>query len=307
MNILVSMEWKLKARIYKLLVICLGIGIIFFLGSLFLVSQLPGPTEINKIIKASKNEVKKKQTTFKSESIESNSDQLKQVNEDGLGATKEQTPEELITILLESKNELTVCENLQEKTIFDPKKKDGGIDFNKLFLTEHENDPILSTIKYPLIKVFQDEKLSSLFKDIFEIKVLDAQNDKQDSFLKKMGFYTKAAIVAVHLRGRKREFEKTADRAQHLRIFSLIANLKPDLAQDSDFLNLCESIQRSIIQEDKIDIKEERKNILSLIKKSDLTPKDLDFKPESFTHFKINSSKKGLTFNLADDEIDQEN
>ena len=277
---------------------------------LFIVlNLLPGPREIKRTLVQTNKAVEKSpiitKETLPTEredgpNFTENSDQEKLQARD---ERKKSNNVALLKRLIEDDNYLSVCENLREKSAYNVGADKAEVDFDSLFEERNNNDPILDTFRYPLIQVFKDESLAMLMGEVLKPELVKAQEKERSSMLEKMNFYAKATATVIRLRSRKSEFEQLADRSEHLRVFAMVSQLKPDLAFDSSYLESCNSLQDSIMNNDeKIDIRKEREQIISMIKRNGLKPSDLNFNPESFTKYEVKLSKDGLTFSLDSDD-----
>lgn len=266
-----------------------------------LLNVLPGPKEIKTSIESpsyspkSKPVIKKNTSKTIAQKPRDNSKQKPHTQKDDQGSRKARSQLSILMNILEDKAHLNVCENLREETAVNLKEKDGIIELNNdIFSKKYEHDPIIGAIRYPLKKIIQDEVISSLLKDIIDSEIKKENETEESSFLEKINFYTKAAKAAIRLKEQKKNYEILTDRAKHLQIIAMIAKIKPEMAYDSELLEDCHLLQQSVTTYENIDIKAERKKILSIIERSGLKAKDLHFDPKIFTEYKVNYSEKGL-------------
>lgn len=282
--------------------IMLVIGVLFLLGSALVVLILPGPKEIKSIISAKTKPAPDSISPAKSSEISKIDSHKKDIRENDLnptGSMPQETPEEMVIRILDSDETLDVCQKLKHDTFFDASSKDQNFSFNQIFSPELIDDPFASSLRYPFIKIFHDEELSGLLREVIAVKSQHQDEDKQDSIFEKYGFYARAALTAIHLTNRKKEFEDSADRAIHVGLFARIVKLRPEILNDSGFVDRCETFQLYASNSEKT-VKEERGEILKLLKEWNLSPDQLGFDPESYHSFKIKGSKEGISFNLTD-------
>jgi hypothetical protein len=125
---------------------------------------------------------------------------------------------------------------------------------------------------------------------------------EKDSFLKKLGFYTRAASTAASLLNRKKHFEGLGDRAIHMSVLARIAVLKPEVMESANIRGICEDMERSIIAGEKPSIKKEREKILALLNDVGLTPQEIQFDPNMYLNFDVQMNDNNVSFSLGGKE-----
>lgn len=309
------MEKSKKKSKIKIIIITLSVCAALFMGGvLYIISMLPGAKEINSMMTtANESTIKrtqKEKTIAKTLEVnKESSEEANEIEEDEIVQPeivkkKESTKDQVIVLksILENENYLSVCENLREESVVDPRKEDDQyLKGNAIFDDKYENDPIIGSTRYAIKRIIRDDSIAPLLNDIVESGIAEAGEKEKSSLLDKIGFYSKAAKAAVKLRAKKKSFEKLTDRAMHLQLIASISKLKPEFAYDSELLENCDIIQKSITDEEEVDVKEERKKVLALIKKAGLSPKDLNFKPDSYTEYQVKLSKNGLYLSTESD------
>lgn len=270
---------------------------------LFVVDSLPGPKEIARAVKTKRQAAKSATASQAIDAKTTTATESLQAEE----AAEELTPEEqkkaaqekiIMAFLDEDPTDIRVCENLGNPSNNLKRMKDA--DFEKIFGNPERNNPNAEAFRVPLRAIFQDEHLSSLLKDVMAENPSKMDDEEKSSFLQKIDFYGRATYTAAHLYARKKDFETLGDRSIHLSIIAQLANKKPELLENGQLRDACESLQKSIALNDKVDIKSERRDILKLIDEAGLKPADLDFDPDSYLNFKTKISDKQLMFTLDD-------
>ncbi len=210
--------------------------------------------------------------------------------------------------LKEDIRDLQICRNLGSSRLLDSQRgktaeEKQKLEFDKVFTEEAKTDSFAESLRYPLKVILQDDSLKPLFDEVFAIeKDLPENAAEKESFLKKIGFYSRVTAAMAGLYAKKENFEYIANRSHHLGVLAKLAHLKPELRSDPRVYNACDRMAQSLTQGEIVDIVEEREEILELIRDSGLTPEQLEFDPASFIQFKINSSDKGINFSLTDQE-----
>jgi hypothetical protein len=202
--------------------------------------------------------------------------------------------------LNESPDDIRVCENLGRSPIFE-KTKEGNKDLGyEMFFEDNERrDSIAESYRLPVRSVFQNEYLRELMREIMSYENAPNKNAEAENLMNKVGFYARATRAAAEVYENKEKYEYIANRAAHLGVIARVAMLRPSQANNSDVLKFCEDLENSIKSNQKVDIREERKEVLKLIREAGLTLKELDFNPESYVKLKTEISKNGLNFSLT--------
>lgn len=293
--------------------------VLFFLliTSLFMtvVHMLPSPQKIARALKTSSASEKESRVEIGKEpregdntAVRTNEGQETELNNENSRVTedkaeaekKSRDTEQVRRLLDENPRDLHVCENLGKTKFFNKENPEKNkFDIGEIFGEENKEDSVAQTIRFPIRAIFQDPSISPLLHEILDLSKKNIPHDEEKSFLEKINFYSRVTYAAAQLYNKKSEFEYLGNRAQHLQLIAQIAAQKPELANDSGLRNFCESLQNSIINGQKIDLIEERKEILKLISYSGLTNQQLGFNPNNFIKFSIHSDKTGFRFSLS--------
>lgn len=199
----------------------------------------------------------------------------------------------------EELTDIRVCQNLGQTQYFEQKNKK-GIGFEEFFGGDQRRDSVAESVRFPMKAILQDENIRPLMQEIFDFRQMGLSKEEKKGFMEKVGFYTRLAAATAQLYQNKSHYEYLANRAVHLGIVAKIAALKPELVSDPAITNFCQDLQGSIQQNQSVDLRAERQEIIKLIEDSGLSYKDLDFDPESFVKFKIESSSNGLSIEMSD-------
>ena len=211
---------------------------------------------------------------------------------------KEKANQVIKEMMVENFQDIRVCENLGQSKNFSDQN---NIQFEKLFIENDRTDSVAEALRIPLKSIFQQDYMQSLFDEVFRYENETSRLDKKEkeSFLQKAGFYSKVAWTVGQLYKDKAQFEKLTDRSSHLMLLTRIAMLKPELANDPQIKDFCYQLQNSIAENQAVDLKEERKEILKIIDYAGVTVEQLKFDPNKFTEFKMKSDKEGFSFSLS--------
>lgn len=196
-------------------------------------------------------------------------------------------------------SDIRVCENLGRSKMFDPKTGKYADDFDAFLKPEGRQDSVAESFRPVVVTLFSDEKFSELMQDI---TAQPKDKEEAESFLDKIDFYARAASTVAHMYGRKAEFEALGDRANHLSVLAKLAVLKPELVGTQELMDACERIQSSMSNQEPVDVKAERKEILALIAQHGVKPAQLDFEPDQFMKFKASFKENSLSFTISDKE-----
>lgn len=304
-----------KRSLFKKIMI--GFGILFSLAILaffvILINALPSLKEISSSLAKSKNSHSQNQNLTKENASQAANlqdgpiENLEKSNpSDAVGesenkeAKDEKAKQAIQEIMNEDPRDIRVCENLgQSKSRGD----DDKAEIEKLFFENDRTDSVSESFRPPIRAIFQNEDMKSLLQEIFSYEKDTSKLNEQEKegFLRKAGFYTKLAWTVGQIYKDKSRYEKMADRSGHLMVLAKIALLKPELANDSQIKDFCHQLETSIGDGQDVDLRQERQEVLKMIKYAGLTPEQLQFDPSRYTEFKINSSNKSLNFSLTTD------
>jgi hypothetical protein len=285
----------------RFLKISLGLAlilIVLLIGSgAFLLQQLPDPKAVKRSIVGHNSEIKAPQTSSETNPApkEPNQAPAPEVTDQSQQDDKKAQLMMVRLLLEEDPFDIRVCENLGHPV---------SDELPGVFSDQLRSDGVAEAFRHPVKVMFQDEKFKSLMQDIlgFEAELSDKSGEERSTFLEKVGFYGKIAMTTTHMLTRKKEFERLGDRATHLSVMAKLAALNPELASDSEFLNHCEGLQRSLIMGEKVNIKDERQKLVELIKAKGHTLEELKFDPDDYMKFGIQHTDKELKFTLSSKE-----
>jgi|GEM_PF-6881103 len=289
-------KWK-KWLIAVFLVGAVGALVIL----LVLVDSLPGPKEIAQVVDApatpKPHETHDIGVAEKAEAKVGNNEATPTDSK-----SQDNNKDIVLAFMEEDPADIRVCDNLTQSKMFEQQKNNKEMSFDDLFKDTSRTDPIAESLRIPIKAIFQDEAVTSLLSDVMKVDTSKLNKAEKDSLLDKLGFYTRAAKTAASLLSRKKHFEALGDRAIHMSLIARIAILKPESYEALNLRGICEDMERSIVNEEKISVKQERKKIMALIQDAGLTPADLKFEPEQFLNFDVKMSDNNVSFSLSGKE-----
>lgn len=302
------MNYKKVFKITAVILVSL-FSLLIIVAFLSLVNFLPSPQKLAQAFKKEAQDTVplKKSKLAANSASQTSSSHLNQENVTSASGTVEKNQGQVLSLseqsdqlramLDEDPKDLSVCEHLGSSQALNEGKLNLGI--NDLFSEQSKKDSIVEPFRYAIKNVFQDESIAPLLREILDMSKMQLNENEKESFLTKVNFYSRAAYATANLYAKKSSFEDVSNRAQHLALVAQIAVMKPQLVNDANLYNFCKDLQTSIAEKKNVDIKEERKEILKLISYAGLTPKDLDFDPESFIKFQVKNNQKGISFSLS--------
>lgn len=287
--------WKIGAG-----VAALGL-VVLLVGTGLVVNSLPGPASLARAVKGPPAGATPALTKAPSAETLSPSGKLQaeEAPEETEKEKKKREEAQLMALIDEPRDDIRVCENLGKAPVLG-KKELKNLEFADLFSEKSRGDSLAEALRVPIKAVFQDTEFAGFMHDFLDVDTSGMEKAERDSFLSKLGFYTRATMLVGHLVARKHDFETLGDRAMNLHALAKLAQKKPELAQDPAVLSACEALERSLGAGEETDAKTERQQIVALIKEQGLTPKDLDFDPDSYMNFQMQKTDKGLSFGLSD-------
>lgn len=293
----------MKTR-YKIALGSVALGTVVFLGgTAYVVSDLPSPRAISRTL--DNIPLKTPTETKVTEDAVPTGAQAETADETAPKNTDLKTLREgLVQLTVADPADIRVCENLGRSKMFDGKSgKEADVDFDAFLKPEGRQDSVAESFRPVVVTMFRDEQFSELMADISSKSNLEtAGKEEAESFLDKIDFYARAASTVAHMYGRKAEFEALGDRANHLSVLAKLAVLKPELVGTQELMDACERIQSSMSNQEPVDVKAERKEILALIAQHGVKPAQLDFEPDQFMKFKASFKENSLSFTISDKE-----
>lgn len=205
----------------------------------------------------------------------------------------------IVQILDEDPKDVRVCNQLGSSRFAAREAEEKDLSFDEIF-SDKRDDSVAEAFRVPLRSILQDPQVSSLIREIHEISESQPEKAQRESLFEKMGFYSKLAATAAHLYTNKKQFENIGNRALHLSLLAKIAARKPEMAQNPILYDFCRRMENSMIEHENVNIESERQEILKMISFAGMTPEELNFNPDQYIHFNVQSSKDKFSFSFSD-------
>jgi hypothetical protein len=191
-------------------------------------------------------------------------------------------------------SKINICENLESAA--KSKSVTSEADVVNGIIDDYDNqDPLMTSLKLPIYAAMQQEPVKSFIEE-----VMQQPKGQDEAFLIKMGFYKKALDTYNFLQNEKPNLEKLSDRAYHLYVISKAVQKKPSLAKDPQVLNFCGQVQKAFLgSASEADLIEERGEVLKLLSYANISPAEIGFNPDQWTHVQFGMDFKKRTFELG--------
>lgn len=299
-----------KAKSNKLKIFGIIIGFFFVLGIFLIyqiVSKMPSRSQISRALKNVSSEDHSRPNPASSAIALSSSSQNSTTNTPVSASTEKKKKDQemmkkLISIIEENPKDIRVCEQLGQTRV-NLKSPDTSFEMEALF-SEDRDDSFFEAARIPLRAMLQDPPVAELMREVQNISESvegKSEADRED-FFSKIGFYARVARAASSLYSQKSQLESLGDHAQHLSVLVKLAALRPEFRNNSRILDFCKRIETTSINFTRDDMIAERQELLALLKENHISAKDMDFDPNHWTKFKVNSDQHGFSFSLSDKE-----
>lgn len=284
----------------RLLVINL---VLFLLAGVWIVSRLPSGREIVRTLNHA--EVQQAPENAAKPTVDSTSDltdvrrtSASKSTEEPASNNKKEHLRKIISLIDEDPKDIRVCDHLGE-TKLDTSAKNPNITFDDFFASER-TDSILEAYRIPIRAVFQHPSLAELFREGngYERELEGKTERFRESFLSKVGFYSRVARAGVALYSNKETYERLGDHATHLSIIAKMAHIRPALRENARIMDFCRTIQENHAPLTVEKIRDDRRELLGLIEEAGLKPSELEFDPEDWTRFSMKAENRQLSFSL---------
>jgi hypothetical protein len=205
-----------------------------------------------------------------------------------------------LDLMEEDKNDIRVCDNLGKSPWFKSTGWPGSkMTYEDVIADRNRTDSVIEIERYPLKLVFQDPNLIALYQEKLRLGIEQMSQEQADLALAKINYEARLGESIGHLLKRKKEFERAANRSTHLGAIARLAIMRPELAQDPTFLLTCREFEKSLFLGDEVNLKQERQQVLKLIKEAGLTPEQIAFEPEAYSQFFVTQKGNKMWFSLG--------
>lgn len=170
----------------------------------------------------------------------------------------------------------TVCNNLSwaAPSRASASSKIKPQDFLSELAKPTDRDPIIESTGPVLRYLFRQSRMRELTDMIFQ-----ADENKDNGFMKKAEFYSQLVLVAQQLRDNKEKLDQVMMKSYNLFILSKALGLKPELAKDPATLDFCRQLETNTNQQLDFNADEQAAELKKFLDYAQVKPVEVGYDP----------------------------
>jgi len=184
--------------------------------------------------------------------------------------------------------DVRICDNLGRVTRYpDAVGTNFATDFDQAWRDSERTDPVAEAVRLPYKALLRDDAVRVFRAEREQVfSSLDGiPQEQRISQLKSWGFYDRAVQAVQDLAPRREKYNNIFRRAHHLAVLARVAALRPEVVgRLGDF---CQRVEKSIVEEEKVDIGAERHHLVRLMDEVGVTPEQVGFNIEEYPEFEV--------------------
>jgi hypothetical protein len=182
------------------------------------------------------------------------------------------------------------CASLKNAKFGQFNQKEFDVAFNRSLSIETQ-DPRVQAVK-PILRYMM--RLPKMTEMIGEAEA--AVERKDESFLKKAEFYSKALSAFSEMKTHRGDIESVMDRSYLLLGLNNLVAHKPDMINDSRLQNYCTNIEISFNQVSPVDYDQEKNDFLDFLSDLNVKPEEIGFNQNYKSTINFHFSGQTMTF-----------
>jgi hypothetical protein len=295
------MNWK---KLLKITAISLSsIIVVFGLLGFWLLTKLPGPSKVKEVIEASSKHEQKSEsaiadkpsadigTQYAAEDQEA-SEEAPAANAESKTrvATKAETHAILSELSKPDVPMVSACRDLARagESGFFPKQTERSAMKFLESIVQPQKDPVLESIAPVFRYVFRAPGVREMLE-------MSEKAQGNDSLMLKAEFYREMYRAANFLRNNTDEMNQVVQKAYNLHIVSKAVALKPQLANDNATMSFCEQIEKSLTENQNLNVEEQVQEMQKFLQDSGIDAKSIGFDPKYRARVQSEFKEKSLT------------